>query len=402
MDRIIDLIRESGSLVHPQAHPFVQDAHKRILKRLREGDIPCISADNVWEFMMQDAEEAILPGEGLVARFKKQYPWWDDHPTLMPPFPEFFVMSQVSSNTPTALRGLGIAPKPHLTFREVGVFYEATKAEKVTLDHRKNDMVAAAQSLEKQRLAYPQEYDEAEALMKRVAAKEPGLRTQGEISTAIRQLKLQHSFTVAMDMWRFIACKSSTDEEYLQQYLNSPVKYELTAWMFVLMNEQKLLAGPVAGYSMDLNAEGAVIENSVRRILITDDISKEDAVYEAIVQPSAMAISLMHCKNVKLEMKEPSSVLNSIRRSKKRPPLSRYHVLHIEPMKKMLSKTASDNHTDIKQSLHICRGHFKDYRQSGLFGKYKGVYWWEHHVRGSEDVGKVYKDYNVSEPKEGK
>lgn len=46
--------------------------------------------------------------------------------------------------------------------------------------------------------------------------------------------------------------------------------------------------------------------------------------------------------------------------------------------------------------LHLCRGHFKDYRESsGLFGKLKGLYWFDAHARGSADVGVVEKEYVV-------
>ena len=53
----------------------------------------------------------------------------------------------------------------------------------------------------------------------------------------------------------------------------------------------------------------------------------------------------------------------------------------------------------LKQALHICRGHFKDYRDGrGLFGKHKGLYWWEQNVRGSIEQGVHIKDYRVRTP----
>ena len=46
--------------------------------------------------------------------------------------------------------------------------------------------------------------------------------------------------------------------------------------------------------------------------------------------------------------------------------------------------------------LHLARGHFKDFRNGpGLFGKYKGIYWWDQQMRGSGDLGEVKKGYNV-------
>ena len=53
-----------------------------------------------------------------------------------------------------------------------------------------------------------------------------------------------------------------------------------------------------------------------------------------------------------------------------------------------------------KKALHICRGHVKDFRRSekGLFGKYRDLYWWESHVRGTAKAGMVYSDYEVKSP----
>lgn len=51
-------------------------------------------------------------------------------------------------------------------------------------------------------------------------------------------------------------------------------------------------------------------------------------------------------------------------------------------------------------AMHTCRGHFADYRKGkGLFGKLKGLYWINSHVRGSEEHGVVEKDYAVAAPK---
>jgi hypothetical protein len=68
-------------------------------------------------------------------------------------------------------------------------------------------------------------------------------------------------------------------------------------------------------------------------------------------------------------------------------------------MKKVLETEGDIQHNGIAKALHICRGHFKDYRNSaGLFGKYKGLYWWDMHTRGTEKAGVVIKDYRVKAP----
>lgn len=112
------------------------------------------------------------------------------------------------------------------------------------------------------------------------------------------------------------------------------------------------------------------------------------------VSPALMAISFMHCKNVEI-VKSPSLPLTRKRRDN---PRIRYYTLKIEPMRKVLRSDGESDSKGIKHALHICRGHFKDYRDTGLFGKNKGLYWWESHVRGSASQGVVVKDYKVNTP----
>lgn len=124
----------------------------------------------------------------------------------------------------------------------------------------------------------------------------------------------------------------------------------------------------------------------------------EDA--RAIWRLLAPNVSLMHCKNVELVERDPYAGLpKSLRKHGKRP-LVRYHTLEIEPMRKVLRDEGGmgPNGEGLKQALHICRGHFKDYRQRGLFGKLKGLYWWDQHARGDVEQGVVEKDYAVKAP----
>lgn len=47
-------------------------------------------------------------------------------------------------------------------------------------------------------------------------------------------------------------------------------------------------------------------------------------------------------------------------------------------------------------AYHIVRGHFKDFRESGLFGKHHGVYWWDMFTRGDKANGEIRKDYELT------
>jgi hypothetical protein len=110
-----------------------------------------------------------------------------------------------------------------------------------------------------------------------------------------------------------------------------------------------------------------------------------------------LAISFLHCKNV---TRVPhGSHLGSKAKRERHAPHIRYHTLVIEPMKKILREEGQSEKTGLKMALHICRGHFKDFREGkGLFGKFKDIYWWDSQVRGSLSEGIVTKDYQVDAP----
>jgi hypothetical protein len=117
-----------------------------------------------------------------------------------------------------------------------------------------------------------------------------------------------------------------------------------------------------------------------------------------LLDAAFLAISMMHCKNVALAEVVPPAALSKARERRKGLPLLRYYELEIEPMKKVLRSEGRIAETGLNQALHICRGHFKDYRKSGLFGRHKGLYWWDQHARGDADFGVVVKDYSIASP----
>lgn len=118
--------------------------------------------------------------------------------------------------------------------------------------------------------------------------------------------------------------------------------------------------------------------------------------------PMAFAISLMHCKNVELRPVEPIEALSRAQFKRRGRPLVRYHELHIEPMKAVLKTEGGAESVGLAKALHIARGHFKDFRNGkGLFGRFKGVYWWPQHLRGNAEEGVVHKGYRVDPPNVG-
>lgn len=118
------------------------------------------------------------------------------------------------------------------------------------------------------------------------------------------------------------------------------------------------------------------------------------------MSPLLLGFSFLHCKNVTIHTNEPPECLQRARKRRNRPPMITYKTLEIEPMKQVLRTEGQVEKVGLKQALHICRGHFKDYREKGLFGmeSRKGIYWWDMHVRGTPASGVVVKDYKVLAP----
>lgn len=122
----------------------------------------------------------------------------------------------------------------------------------------------------------------------------------------------------------------------------------------------------------------------------------------SFVQPALLTVCFLHCKNVTMQTHVPPPALaKKIRLRYGRPPIT-YKTLVIEPLKQILKTEGNSGSVGLRKALHICRGHFKDYRQHGLFGKLHGVYWWSDHVAGTLNSGLVKKDYSVLPPKADK
>lgn len=114
--------------------------------------------------------------------------------------------------------------------------------------------------------------------------------------------------------------------------------------------------------------------------------------------PSLLALSFLHCKNVIVETEEPQAKLSKSFQKKHGRPLIKFHVLNIEPMKTVIKNEGQAEKLGLKRALHIVRGHFADYTEKGLFGRNRGIYWFDQHARGTAEQGVVLKDYNLNTP----
>lgn len=120
-----------------------------------------------------------------------------------------------------------------------------------------------------------------------------------------------------------------------------------------------------------------------------------------LVNPLFLATSLLHCKNASTADHVPPPKLTKAYRRRHGRPLVSYKTLIVTPLARRKGACLSEVVGEPK-ALHLCRGHFKDYRNSGgLFGKHRGLFWWDMHARGALGQGAVVKDYAIKLPESG-
>jgi hypothetical protein len=168
--------------------------------------------------------------------------------------------------------------------------------------------------------------------------------------------------------------------------------------------------GPIARWLVRLDSRGRAMREGLLPGLSTmfafpldiPDFDERDAysftnsLGPSFLGPALFAISLMHCKNVDVRPVDPPERVSRSHERKHGRPLTRYHVLDIQPMRRIFDREGEAHTRGLRHALHICRGHFKTYGpEAPLLGKHTGTYWWPAQVRGTADEGVVEKDYRI-------
>jgi hypothetical protein len=114
------------------------------------------------------------------------------------------------------------------------------------------------------------------------------------------------------------------------------------------------------------------------------------------------SMAMLHCKNVeKAPVKKKLGVrARLIKRTRPARAQVKFHTLEVRvPGSKGRKNGAKGKDKNGVASWHMCRGHFSDHTEKGLFGdpKLKGVYWVPSHAKGSRKKGVVEKDYKLKE-----
>lgn len=182
-------------------------------------------------------------------------------------------------------------------------------------------------------------------------------------------------------------------------------KYSIRAWTQLISAVQPngdMVRSPGEDPNPYKNFRGgflpALLDHDLEKVF-SMEVSTQEGTY-LVYYPTLLALSFLHCKNVTVETEEPQAKLSKVFQRKHGRPLIKYHVLNIEPMKTVLKTEGRAETVGLKRALHIVRGHFADYTEKGLFGRHRGIYWFDQHARGSAEEGVVLKDYRVDQPRQ--
>lgn len=179
-------------------------------------------------------------------------------------------------------------------------------------------------------------------------------------------------------------------------YTNPDAPYGLVNW---------------GGVIEDIDENGERIRDAKNIYLVPDKLRKifnsfentngEDinTVVNSVSAPAAYVIAVMNTSNVVLNDKP---FTRQQRRSHGfNMTIKRLTVMGSKKSRRQTSivnEEITPNHPGVAR--HICRGHFRDYRQgAGLFGRFHGIYWTPPIWKGSFTRGFVTKSYKVAVPK---
>lgn len=196
--------------------------------------------------------------------------------------------------------------------------------------------------------------------------------------------------------------KRPEDEEWRKQLEGT--EFAVLVELYAKFECEKHVVGPITGWLLTLDREGVLnypphpVILGVKGLEIVDHQTLRDFLpyMNSLLVPGLYALTFMHCKNVQSEVAFQTDKLRKAYKKRHNKDLVTYRVLSIEPMKKILRTEGRGQDLGFRRAMHICRGHFKNYQLGkGLFGKYKGLFFWDQQVRGCKEEGMVQKDYNI-------
>jgi hypothetical protein len=135
-----------------------------------------------------------------------------------------------------------------------------------------------------------------------------------------------------------------------------------------------------------VDAEGRVTGHPQMQSMSDDEHRDVMRSFISWLNPALLAVSFLHCKNVKMvENSVPPKLQKRYGERHQGHRLAGYKTLVIEPLKQILRSQGGSGQVGLAKAMHICRGHFRDYREGkGLFGKYHQLVWTPAIIRGTK------------------
>jgi hypothetical protein len=155
--------------------------------------------------------------------------------------------------------------------------------------------------------------------------------------------------------------------------------------------------GPHGSVFLCIDAEGRIVGNPSMQSYASEQDAEMMKKLIAWFNPTLLAISFLHCKNVTIiDNPVPAKLARRYRERHGGAGLTGFKTLVIEPLKQILRTQGRSGEHGLAKALHICRGHFRDYRQgAGLFGKYHQLVWTPATVRGTKGKGAPPREIEV-------
>lgn len=186
---------------------------------------------------------------------------------------------------------------------------------------------------------------------------------------------------------------------------------EGTRWLYLIemfeywgiAGRDEFPEGPLGTYMLCVDEQGRLLGQPWTQGFFDPDDPEVCQYIQAamcFLHPHLLAISFMHCKNVVIEDNVTPEKLakRTFERHGYRP--APHKTLVIEPLKQVLRHEGGSEKHGLAKAMHICRGHFKDYRQGkGLFGKLHQLVWHPFTVRGTQGDKPAPREIKVKTPK---
>jgi hypothetical protein len=165
---------------------------------------------------------------------------------------------------------------------------------------------------------------------------------------------------------------------------------EGTRWIYMIemfadYNQGRGIEGPHGSWFLCIDEQGGLLGTPWSQGFSMPYQEEEMKAFFGWCHPALLTICFLHCKNVLVTENPPSPKFAKRYQERNEIRPVTYKTLVIEPLKAILRKEGAVDSKGVAHAMHICRGHFKDYRQGkGLFGKYHQLVWHPQVVRGTK------------------